>query len=188
MSKRRASRARKAKQTKTAPLPDIIDAEVDNPRYEPGHPVELKKVSVKRSIRNDVLEKLRVTKRLSETEYLVAREMQALFEAAEIGHVRSADPTREPVDGGGGVREPINDRQQRAAKRLAELQGERWGIGRDGMQIVRCVCAEGMMPEDVARAWGYSTERQIAFVGQYLRRMLNLLAVPLGYESVARTA
>jgi hypothetical protein len=183
---RRKYRNRKPKEAKVEePMPDFIEVEVDNPRYEPGHPNEIRKVKVQRALRNDVIERLRQQKRLSDVECMVAREMQRLYEDAEVGGIGAMDPTREPVDGRGAAREPITDRQQRAMKRLAELQGNRWGIGRDGMAVVRQVCAEGMMPEQIARSWGYTSQRQVAFVGQYLRRMLRLLAVPLGYTSRA---
>jgi hypothetical protein len=172
--------------------------EVRNPRYEPGHPEEVQHTTVVRAIRDDPLGRLHATGRLRPAKdqwgddgredtglasCLAGRELQRLFEAAEVRGPRSVDLTQDPVDGGGRVPEIMTDKQMKAIKRLNELYPI---MGLVGKWLLIAVLCRGMMPEEYARALGITDPREINSFGRELRRHLEVMAQELGYASRVR--
>jgi hypothetical protein len=159
--------------------------EVDNPLYlekdQMGRSAGPRRIRVQRALRNDPLAKLHATGRLNDVELRVGRRVQSLMEASEVGGIRTMDPTNEPVDGGGKIREPINDRQLRAMK---YLNGTLYPLlGKLGKALVSAVLAGGMMPEDYARSTGIGDARGINSIGREFQRYLGMLAGELGYTN-----
>jgi hypothetical protein len=135
---------------------------------------------VQRALRNDPLAKLHSTGRLNDLELRVGRHVQALVETGQAGGIKAMDPTNEPVDGGGKIREPINDHQLRALK---QLNGIYPLLGKLGSALVFAVLAGGMMPEDYARSIGVLDTRGINSIGREFARYLGMLAAELGYAT-----
>ncbi len=162
---------------------DGTTLEVDNPfDYAADDRGEgAKRIKVKRALRNDPLAKMHATGRLNDVEYSIGRDLQELFEAVEIGHVRGVDFTNEPVDGGGHVPQGITDRQLQAAKMLNKQVYP--VLGQIGTTLVRAILAEGMLPEEFARKLGATDAREINSYGREFRRYLAALAPVFGYET-----
>jgi hypothetical protein len=90
----------------------VAAVEVDDPLgLEPGE-----KIVTLRSIRNVPLGRMHSHRHLDEAQYQSGRAFQDDWEKAERGP-QAVDPTREYVDGG-GMREPITERQRKAVLRL----------------------------------------------------------------------
>ncbi len=157
--------------------PSVPVIEVRNPRYQPGHPDELERVTVVRAMRTDALVRLHHARRIDDCAYEAGRMMQALMEAAEVRGPRSVDTTQEPVDGGGGVPTIMSDRQFKAIKQLNSIYPV---LGQDGYALVYAVLAKGMMPEQYGRAMGMTDLRDLNALGRELRRRLDNLAVVFG--------
>jgi hypothetical protein len=172
---------------KTKKIKRVIDdtVEVDNPLYlaqdKLGRAAGTKRIRVQRALRNDPIAKLHSTGRLNDLEFRVGRDIQAVVEAGQVGGIKAMDPTNEPVDGGGKIREPINDRQLRAMKLL---NGTIYPLlGKLGSSLVFAVLAGGMMPEDYARSIGVLDTRGINSIGREFARYLGMLATELGYAT-----
>ncbi len=153
--------------------------EVRNPRYEPGHPEELQRVTVRRALRDDPLARLHARRQIGEAQYRAGRTWQAAYEAAAIGHVGSIDPSNEPVDGSPHHHGPNLDRITKAARKLAQ-----WDrlLGADGCAIVRDVLAERLTMAAIAYKRQFGTEE---YYGKRFRECLTCLARDMGYMGVA---
>ena len=82
---------------------DTGSVEIDNPFYTAGSPRQVpRRVQASRSLRDDPLARLHDRRQISDSEYRAGRDFQKLLEEAELGRMRTNDPTREPVDGGIG--------------------------------------------------------------------------------------
>ncbi len=153
--------------------------EVRNPRYEPGHPEELQRVTVRRALRDDPLGRLHARRQIGEAQYRAGRAWQAAYEAASIGHVGSIDPSNEPVDGSPHHHGPDLDRITTAARKLA-----RWDrlLGADGCAILRDVLAERLTMAAIALRRGFGNEE---YYGKRVRECLTCLARDMGYMGKA---
>lgn len=145
---------------------------VDDP-YEPGG-----KITTVQSLRDDPLARLHVRSQIDDAQYAAGRHWQNLYEAAEIGGVRAMDTTKEPVDGGGFLTEPITDRQRDAARELGRLSRS---LGQDGDALVRSVLGHRWFIEQIAAARGIESRRGIEYLGRRFRECLETLARELGY-------
>ncbi len=158
------------------PAGETADVVVDNPYFGPAAPQEHRVIRATRSLR-DPLAKLHHTRRIDEAEYRAGRRLQALLEAAEVGRVRSLDPSREGVDGGSHVPDVLGERQFRALKALERI----WPLlGRDGSALVTAVLAHGMMPEAYAGTLGRTARDDVRATGRHFKWQLALLARHFG--------
>jgi hypothetical protein len=145
---------------------------VDNPYYGPAAPAEHRTIRAVRSLR-DPLAKLHHTKRIDEAEYRAGRRLQALLEAAEVGHVRSVDTAREGVDGGEHMPEVLTERQFRAIKALGAI----WPLlGKDASALVVAVLQDGRMPEEYARLLRFTGADDVRAMGRHFKWTLTTLA------------
>ena len=146
-------------------------AVVDDP-YEAGA-----RITVAVSLRDDPLRRLRARNQIDEAQFQAGRHWQRLCEEVEIGSIRAVDTTREPVDGG-SQRQPVTDRQRRAARGL--MRAAR-ALGREGDALVRDVLGRRLFIEQAASLRGATTQRSIDYVGRRLRECLETLASEFGY-------
>ncbi len=168
-------RKRKAK-----PMPATAEMlEVRNPLYQPGHPHEIERVTVRRALRDDPLARLHARRQIGEAQYRAGRAWQAAYEAAAIGHVGSIDPSNTPVDGSPKHAGPDLDRITKAARKLAQ-----WDrlLGADGCALVRDVLAERMTMAAITTRRRFGTEE---YYGKRFRECLTCLARDMGYMGVA---
>lgn len=160
--------------------PSSATRRVDNPLYDADQPLEHRVIVVERSLR-DPLDKLHHTKRIGDAEFAAGRMLQRLLGSAEVGRVRSQDPSREPVDGGGHVPDVMTDNQLRAINALQII----WRIlGHEDAVFVRAVLADGMMPEEYGRKMGKARgDREISHWGWLFAKRMQRLAVHFGLAS-----
>lgn len=156
----------------------LATIELPNPRYQPGHPEELKRVTVVRALRDDPLGRLHARKQIGEAQYRAGREWQAAYEDCAIGHVGSIDPSNEPVDGSPKHAGPNLDRITRAARKLAKWDR---ALGQDGSAIVRDILAERRSIEQVAARRGECSRTALDYFGRRFRECLTALAREMGY-------
>src|SRR5579863_8572636 len=131
---------------------EVASIEVDDPlALEPGE-----KIVALRSIRNDPLGRLHSHHQIDEAQFRGGRAFQDDWEKAERGP-RALDPTREYVDGG-GMREPITERQRKAVLRLSRAEHE---LGADGSALVHEILVLGMTMEQIGERRGVHGQRWI---------------------------
>src|SRR5580692_11775677 len=139
----KSSRPAKVRDRRSRDLPrnaEVAAIEVDDPMaLEPGE-----KIVTLRSIRNDPLGRLHSHRQIDEAQYQSGRAFQDDWEKAERGP-QAVDPTREYVDGG-GMREPITERQRKSVLRLNRAERE---LGSDGSALVHEILILGMTIKQV---------------------------------------
>jgi hypothetical protein len=118
-------------------------------------------------------------RQVSDSEYRAGRDFQKLLEEAELGRMRTNDPSREPVDGGTGFRDGISDRELRAFRQLGKL----WPIlGKDGSAILHAFLGERQFLASIALARGLAADQQtLRYLGRRVRECLATLATEFGY-------
>jgi hypothetical protein len=172
-----ADKRRRKKRVKSAPqaIPTI---DVPNPLYQPGHPAELERVTVVRALRDDPLGRLHARRQIDDAQFRAGREWQDTYESTCIGKIGSIDFMKEPVDGTPRRTEPITDRTQAAARKLA-----RWDriLGLDGCAIIRDILITGMTMEQIARRRGDLARTAPEYFGRRFRECLTTLAMEMGY-------
>src|SRR6266536_4342304 len=149
--------SRKRRKTKVTLAGDTGSVEIDNPFYTVGSPRQVpRRVQAVRSLRDDPLARLHDRRQISDSEYRAGRDFQKLLEEAELGRMRTNDPSREPVDGGIGFRDGVTDREVRAFRQLAKL----WPIlGKDGSAILRAFLGERQFLSTIASARGLAADQ-----------------------------
>ena len=149
----------------------VRPVEIDDP-YEAGS-----KIVALRSIRDDVLARLRCRDQITEAQFIAGRYWQRLYEMAEISGARAMDPTKEPVDGTPPTPDPITDKTQRAIHVLAQARIE---LGQAGYRLVEDVLGRGVDIHVAAHARGHTTALGVNHVGWDFRRQLDALAEAFG--------
>jgi hypothetical protein len=153
---------------------EVAAVEVDDPlALEVGE-----KITVLRSIRNDPLARLHSHHQIDEAQFRGGRALQDDWEKAERGP-RALDPTREYVDGG-GMREPITERQRRAVLRLNRITRE---LGTDGIVLVHELLVQGLTMEQVAARRGLRGQRWRDYFAKRLRECFDRLALIYGFAT-----
>lgn len=139
------------------------------------------KIRVARSLRDDTLARMHHRNQIDQAQYAAAREWQRHYEYAAIGGVKAMDTTKEPVDGGGAIIEPITDKQRRAVKTLDRC---RRALGLEGEHIIVSVLGNGYSIKQLAAARGFAENRlEMEYLGKRFREAVETLAVELGYVS-----
>ena len=172
--------SRKRRRTKVTLAGDTGSVEIDNPFHAPGSPRHVpRRVSAVRSLRDDPLARLHDRRQISDSEYRAGRDFQKLLEEAELGRMRTNDPSREPVDGGIGFRDGVTDREVRAFRQLARL----WPIlGKDGSAMLRAFLGERQFLATIASTRGLAADQQtLRYLGRRIRECLATLATEFGY-------
>src|ERR1700710_469827 len=156
---------------------EVAAIEVDDPlALEPGD-----KIVTLRSIRNDPLARLHTHRQIDEAQYQGGRAFQDDWEKAERGP-QAVDPSREYVDGG-QFREPITERQRKAALRLNRAERE---LGADGSALVHEVLIVGMTMEQISQRRGVQGQRWLEYFARRLRECLDRLALVYGFATEKR--
>lgn len=172
--------SRKRKKAKVTLAGNTGPVEIDNPFYAPGSPRHVpRRIHAVRSLRDDPLARLHDRRQISDSEFRAGRDFQKLLEHAELGRMRTNDPSREPVDGGIGVSDGLNDREIRAFRQLASL----WPIlGKDGSAILRAFLGERQFLAAIAGARGLDADQPtLRYLGRRVRECLATLATEFGY-------
>jgi len=173
--------ARIRRKTKVTLARDTATVEIDNPFYAPGGPRHVpRRIAAVRSLRDDPLARLHDRRQIGEAEYRAGRDFQRLLEAAELGRMRTNDPSREPVDGGGGVRDGLTERELHAFRQLARL----WPVlGKDGSAMLRAFLGERQFLPAIALSRGLPEDQQtLRYLGRRIRECLETLAAEFGYQ------
>jgi len=153
---------------------DVAAVEVDDPMgLDPGD-----KIVTLRSLRNDPLARLHSRRQIDEAQYQGGRSFQNDWEKAERGP-QAVDPTREYVDGG-GMREPITERQRKAVLRLNRVERE---LGADGAALVHEVLILGLTMEQISKRRGLSGQRWMDYLSRRFRECLDRLALVYGFAT-----
>lgn len=171
---------------KPAPLPVHDRRAVDLPKGVIAAVVEVRdpyddaggKITVTQNIRGDTLGYMKARNQISEHQYQAGRHWQGLYERAGIGQLKAADPTKEPVDGGGAMSDGITDGVVNAVKGLARADA---ALGLHGMFLIREVLGTGVTLDVYAESRGMASKTGKDRVGYMFRQGLNALAVAFGY-------
>lgn len=144
----------------------VAPAVVDDPYGQNGE-----KSRVVRSLRDDVLGHLHARKEIDDAQFQAGRKYERFAEQSQIGSVKAMDTTKEPVDGGGGIVEPISDRQIAAVRELSEAGRV---LGRRGDALVRKILVGRLKFKEISP----SIERNdVAHVRRVFFECLDELAV-----------
>jgi hypothetical protein len=136
------------------------------------------------SIRDDPLGHMHDRGRIDDIQFKAGRDYQYFYERAEVSGVKAMDTTKEPVDGGNLVPDPLTSGMLAAADELAYLDRH---LGDVGKRLIRLVLIERMFLTQVAKSLGVPTsERSINYVGKRVSECLETLALALGYAQRRR--
>jgi hypothetical protein len=138
------------------------------------------------NLREDPIGRMHARRQVDAAQYQAARAYQQLYDRATIGNVSPADPSRIRVDGGKAP-DPISAARMAAATRLRSVENtlkDQHGFA--GLTLTRSVLTGGKSMEKTARDFGASSERDVRWWGQLLRRCLDVLAKALGFANSAK--
>jgi hypothetical protein len=130
------------------------------------------------SLRGDPLLSLHARQMIADYQFAAGREWQRYYEQAQIGALKGADTTCEPVDGGRVSVEYLTDAKRKA---IAKLTYCRAILGETGNAIVTLVLGGNLPIQQAALARGMVTRREVEYVGQRFREALSELARVFGY-------
>jgi hypothetical protein len=150
--------------------------EIDNPHYSKAHAGAAGNpatVSAAFNLRESPIAMMFAKGHLEPHQLQAANEFRRVWESLGGAGAGSFDYTREQVDGG-GVREPISDRQVDAGKALKKCQEV---LGPRPYDIVCKVAGEGRTIAELG-----STKRERYTLADYLRNALDDLAVHWGLQ------
>jgi hypothetical protein len=138
------------------------------------------------NLREDPIGRMHARRQVDEAQYSAARAYQQLYDRATIGTLSPADPSRIRVDGGQRP-DPISAARMAAATRLRSVESTLQGQhGYIGLTLTRSVLTGGKSIEKSARDFGASSEREVRWWGNLLRRCLDVLAKALGFANSAK--
>lgn len=167
-----------AKRKKPPELPpDLVLVRVDNPYRYDGAPQKTDAVA---STRDDPLRGMLARGQIGTHQFEAGRLWQKYREQSEIGLLKAIDTTKEPVDGGGCLLEPITDRHRKAVDALNEA---RRYLGSYGADLIESVLARRL---SIAQA---SAERKMVsvrgrdYIGRRFGECLEALAKLWGLAS-----
>jgi len=136
------------------------------------------------SIRDDPLGHLHDRGRIDDIQFKAGRDYQNFYERAEVSGVQAMDTTKEPVDGGNVIPDPLSSGMLAAADQLAYLDRR---LGDVGKRLCRAFLIERMFLNQIAESLGMpSSERAINYIGKRVAECLETLAAALGYTQQRR--
>ena len=172
-----------------------VEAELEPVRHRDGSlsegapawtPPERPRSTVIVNLREDPIGRMHARRQVDEAQYSAARAYQQLYDRATIGTLSPADPSRIRVDGGQRP-DPISAARMAAATRLRSVESTLQGQhGYIGLTLTRSVLTGGKSIEKSARDFGASSERDVRWWGNLLRRCLDVLAKALGFANSAK--
>jgi hypothetical protein len=131
-------------------------------------------LKVIRNLRRDPIGAMEARGQLEIYQIDAARHWQELHEASQVGGgIKAMDTTKDPVDGGGLIPDPITDRQRKA---LAEIHRADVVLGSQGSALVRHVLADCLSIGQIAEMYGVPTARERDRLGWMFRKCLDELA------------
>lgn len=130
-----------------------------------------------RNVRGDTLAQMRSRKQISEHQYQAGRMWQRFYEDAEIGGIKAIDTTKEPVDGGGQLADPLTEKVRRAVKALARADA---AVGFHHIGLLRDVLGSGRTIAELAELRGMTSKADKEYLGRLFRGCLDALAVAFG--------
>jgi hypothetical protein len=129
---------------------------------------------------------LNARRQIDRPQYLGGREYQALFDATQIGLVRSVDLSKTKVSGIQRV-DPLTDQRRRAGRKLHHADDAvMTRHGTEGLTLVRDVLCERRSVELAGRLRGAQSERDARWFGVLFRKCLTVLAVQFGFANTTR--
>lgn len=150
--------------------------EVDNPHYSRAHDGDRsnpKRIKAAYNPRESYVGLLHQRGKISDSERRAGDKVRQAFEMMGGVGAQAMDYTREPVDGG-GIPDPITDRQLRAGRTLREVHDV---LGPAGHDLVIRIAGEGRWPRDLT-----SDQERQRYLSLRLRECLEHLAVHWGYQ------
>ena len=167
---------------------------VDNPRYEAGHPIELRRLDLVVPLRDDPFGQMyarhqldgRVGDRIERESvgtmrHEAGRAFQRAWETAGIGAIKSLDFTQEPVDGSARTASGFTDRSKQANARLS---GWRRNLGKPGYLLLTYVLIEKMTVIEAAnRLYRVVTKATQTYAGHRFRECLDVIAEDHGLKT-----
>lgn len=167
---------------------ELANVEVENPMFSRDHPADRTnplRVRATINVRESPLGYLAAKKLLTDAQLRAASKFRQLWEAAGTS-VRAMDYSIDPVDGG-GIADPISERQMNAHFELRNLTVSRSGraapISVRHYEILRRVIGEGT---DIPSLATTRSERDV--ITAYLKHALEDLASYWGFQSEQRKA
>lgn len=151
----------------------VVPADVVIPDPYPDEHGVHGRIRAVRNIRRDPIGAMEARGQLERHQIEAARDWQGHWERAQVGNVKAMDTTKEPVDGGGGIVDPISDRQKKA---LEQIRRGDAALGRQGAILVRHVLAEHLSIAHIAQMYGVPTARERDRIGWLFRQCLDELA------------
>jgi len=123
-------------------VPHIAMKQVDDP-WEPG-----KTIVVPTNVHESPVEILRSKGRIDLIQYAAAEKFRRIYERSQISPLKGMNIMKEPVDGGGGSPDLINQNSIQAQKELAKLERR---ISQDRMRMLRAVVGEGTSITEISK-------------------------------------
>jgi hypothetical protein len=128
------------------------------------------------NLRDDPIGQMAKREQISAAQLDAARRWQAWHDAAQIGSVRSFDPTAVNVDGG-QLREVVSDVQRAALKRLVHADRQ---LGEVGAMIVRRILGDRMTIAQLGAILGDTSDLGLKRLGWRVRECLDTLTRATG--------
>jgi hypothetical protein len=136
------------------------------------------------SIRDDPLGHMHDRGRIDDIQFKAGRDYQYFYERAEVSGIKAMDTTKEPVDGGNVVPDPLSSGMLAAADELAYLDRH---LGDVGKRLIRLFLVDRMFLNQIAESLGVPpSERGITYIGKRVAECLETLALALGYAQRRR--
>jgi hypothetical protein len=171
----------KPEKEKIGPTAMLREITVANPYYSPSAPAEHREVKAWQSLRDDPLGRMFHRRQISESQYRAGRAWQSLWDAAEIGRIKTLDLTQTPVDGSPSASQGLSDRQWKAMQSLATLKAK---LGLQGTYIVQAILVDKRTIRSLAETSGsFPAPAVTRYLGHRLRECLDEIARTLGLAS-----
>jgi len=130
------------------------------------------------NMKGDPLRMMHCRRQIDDAQFAAGRRWQHLYEEAEVGSIRGADTTREPVDGAGWHPELLTDRRKKAVIWLGKCSKM---LGRESDDLLRQVLVFNSTIEQAGASYGIFSEWKLGCLGLRFRESLELLAKEFGY-------
>jgi hypothetical protein len=142
--------------------------------------------TVLQSIRDDPLGHLHDRGRIDDLQFKAGRDYQNFYERAEVSGVQAMDTTKEPVDGGNVIPDPLSSGMLAAADQLAYLDRR---LGDVGKRLIRLFLIERMFLRQIIESYRMeATDSRTAYLGKRVSECLETLAEALGYAQRRKKA
>jgi hypothetical protein len=128
--------------------------------------------------KGDPLRMMHCRGQIDDAKFAAGRHWQRLYEEAEIGSIRGADTTKEPVDGGGWAPELMTDRRKKAVLSLIRCKKI---LGVESEHLLRQVLVFNKTIAGAGEYYGLFTEWKLGRLSDLFKGGLELLAKEFNY-------